>query len=152
MKNKDTIFGGKGYISTKTKIMSLTMNFMLMIIQNPQHSFEGNLTVMKPSHIKPLIIFGQDRCISKQYTFGNKCGAGPNSKVTLMTKDEGKGLMISAFINREYSFNWKLIHSQLDLVNKSRENWTYIMKKLQLLKEEKQKRKLTCSPFQQCIQ
>ena len=34
--------------------------------------FGGNLSVRKTANVKPLIMFGQDQCIFKQYTFSRK--------------------------------------------------------------------------------
>lgn len=34
--------------------------------------FGDNLSVCKPSNVKPQLMFGQDECIFKQYTFSKK--------------------------------------------------------------------------------
>ena len=33
------------------------------------HQFGGNLSVCRPKNEKPLLIFGQDECLYKQYAF-----------------------------------------------------------------------------------
>ena len=66
--------------------------------------FGGNLSVRKPPDQKPLIIFGQDECIFKQYTFSKKAWRSPDGALPLIPKDEGAGIMISAFISREFGY------------------------------------------------
>ena len=124
------VFGGQGYRYTNDKNKTyiefhVDDNETLTAIGNTM-PFGGNLSVRKPLHKKPLIIFGQDECIFKQYIFRNKCWNGPNGEVPLMPKDEGQGLMISAFVSREYGFSWDLTQSQLQLVNQYRQDKQYI--------------------------
>ena len=37
-------------------------------------AFGGNLSDQKHDNMKPIIMFGQDECIFKQYTFTKKLG------------------------------------------------------------------------------
>ena len=53
---------------------------------------------------KPLLIFGHDVCIFKQFTFSLKGWTGPNGETVPMPKDDGLGLMISAFQSQEFGF------------------------------------------------
>ena len=116
------------------------------------HPFGGNVSVRKPSDAKPLLIFGQDECIFKQFALCNKTWVGPNGKTPLVPKSDGQGLMVSAFVSREYGFGWDLTKSQLKLVNKYREKQTYCDEKAALEKLGKiEKDKLKTSPFKRQI-
>ena len=108
----------------------------------------GSLSVRKPTHLKPLLIWGQDKCIYKQFLFRNKHYVGPNGEVPLMPKDEGQGLMISAFVSREYGFNWELSQSQLDQLNKTCENQIYVDEQAAISKKGTAKKEpIQSSPF-----
>ena len=89
------------------------------MITNP---FGGNLSVRIPTNQPLLIIFGQDECIFKQYSFRKKGWCGPKGETPLMAKDDGQGVMISAFVSRDYGFEWELTKEELDRVNEKREN------------------------------
>jgi hypothetical protein len=45
----------------------------------------------------PLVIFGHDECIFKQYHMTKKSWVAPNGEKVLVPKDDGQGLIISAF-------------------------------------------------------
>ena len=53
--------------------------------------------MQKPAEDKPLLTFGHDECIYKQFIFSNKAWVGPNGETVLIPKDKGIGIMISAF-------------------------------------------------------
>jgi hypothetical protein len=82
--------------------------------------FGGYLSVRKGVGVKPLMIFGQDECIFKQYIRTNKSWSDPDGTRALLPKDDGQGVMISAFASREFGFGMQLTASQLDKVNKAR--------------------------------
>ncbi|CAJ1943688.1 unnamed protein product [Cylindrotheca closterium] len=65
---------------------------------NDKVKFGRNMSVCARGE-KPLICFGQDECIMKQYLFTNKAWATPEGTRSLTPKDEGMGLMISAFVS-----------------------------------------------------
>ena len=110
--------------------------------------FGGNLSVRKPTDTKPLIIFGQDECIFKQYVFKKKAWHGPNGETALVPKDEGQGLMISAFVSRDYGFGFELSSYQLSIINNKRRGESYIDKDAAVLKRGKPtKDPLVTSPF-----
>jgi hypothetical protein len=67
---------------------------------NATTRFGGNLSVRKPADKKPIICFGQDKAIMKQYCFTTKAWTAPSGQKALVPKDEGMGLMISAFVSR----------------------------------------------------
>ena len=80
----------------------------------------GFLSVCKLKHEKPLIIFGQDEYIFKQFIFRNKCWTPSSGETPLTPKDKGQGLMLSGFVSREYGFNWKLDENELKTINEYR--------------------------------
>ena len=130
MKQEGEVFCGKGYKykdqKGSTYIEFHVDNSEKLTDIGKQHPFGGSLSVRKPKNEKPLIIFGQDECIFKQFIFRNKCWNRPNGESPLMPKDEGQGLMVSGFVSREYGFNMALSDDQLRKVNKHRENKHYI--------------------------
>jgi hypothetical protein len=79
--------------------------------------FGGNLSVFKPPGSKPLIGFGQDESILKQYAFTTKAWTAPDGTRGLIPKDEGAGVMISAFVSREFGFGIDLSNEDLTRVN-----------------------------------
>ena len=67
--------------------------------------FGGCLSVRFPENKKPLIIFGQDECIFKQYIFCKKSWMGQEGQTALTPKEEGQGVMLSSFVSRDYGFD-----------------------------------------------
>jgi hypothetical protein len=51
--------------------------------------FGGNLSVRNPNPDRPLIAFGQDECIFKQYLFTTKAWVTQDGKKGLVPKNEG---------------------------------------------------------------
>ena len=86
--------------------------------------FGGNLSVRKDANVRPLIAFGQDECIFKQYLFRAKAWK-LNGVSNPMPKDEGYGLMISAFLSRVFGFGMEMTEDDLRRVNESREGKQY---------------------------
>ena len=74
-----------------------------------------------------VIIIGQYKAIVKQYTFSPKHWQGRMGESTLLPKDEGLGLMLSAFQCWEHGFGFQNSITQeiLNKVNKSHEGKTY---------------------------
>ncbi len=70
--------------------------------------FGGNLSVRKPANKKPALIFGQDECIFKQYLINGKTWCMSDGTKPLLPKDEGQGLMVSAFTSRDLGFGLNL--------------------------------------------
>lgn len=87
--------------------------------------FGGNLSVFKPAGLKPLIGFGQDESILKQYAFTTKAWTCPDGTRGLIPKDEGAGVMISAFASREYGFGIDMSPEDLARVNETRNGKMY---------------------------
>jgi hypothetical protein len=87
--------------------------------------YGGNLSVRIPANVKPLICFGHDKCIFKQFTFTPKAWTVPDGQKSMILKDEGLGVMISAFISREFGFGFYISSEDLEKVNKKREGTKY---------------------------
>ena len=67
---------------------------------------------------KRLIKIGQDECIVKQFIFCHKQWVGPNGERPLLPKDEGQGVMLSAFTSLEFGFGFKMLtDNELAIVN-----------------------------------
>ena len=80
----------------------------------------------KKTDEKPLILIGQDESIFKQYLLTNSQWALPDGQKALLPKDEGQGIMISAFVSREFGYGHDLTQQQLDQINQFRKNKKYI--------------------------
>ena len=87
--------------------------------------YGGNLSIRKPIDKKPIILFGQDECIFKQYAFTKKTWTLPDGTKPLIPKDEGQGVMLSSFVSREFGYGMELSDSVLALINRYRENTNY---------------------------
>ena len=74
---------------------------------------------------KPLICFGQDECIFKQFLFTKNCWVAPNGTRHVIPKDDGTGVMISAFTSWEFGFGFPLSQENLLRVNRKRRGETY---------------------------
>jgi hypothetical protein len=116
---------------------------------NKESEFGGNLSVRFDTSKRPLVVLGQDECIAKQYLFTQKTWHGPNGEQALIPKDEGFGLMISAFVSREFGFGMlDLTTEQLRRVNERRLGQKY---KDEMAAKKKRgseyKQPLTQSPF-----
>ncbi len=85
----------------------------------------GNISVRMPPNNKPLICFGQDECIFKQYLFTGKAWTMPDGQKPIIPKDEGLGVMVSGIVSREFGFGLKVSHEDLQKVNKYRANKSY---------------------------
>jgi hypothetical protein len=71
----------------------------------------------------------------------------PYGHFPLIPKDEGHGVMISAFVSREFGFGMTLSQDQLDLVNGTRVGQAYIDEESAIKKGSKFKDPLAESAF-----
>ena len=113
-------------------------------------SLGGNLSVRIPPDQKPLIIFGHDECIFKQFTMVNKQWYGPNRETYVVPKDDGQGVMISAFQSREFGFGLEVTDDDLQAVNATRNGVKYKDEKAAIETKADPaafKKPLTKSPF-----
>jgi hypothetical protein len=84
---------------------------------NATTPFGGNLSVRMPPNTKPLICWGQDECVFKQFLFTGKAWTCGDGQRPVIPKDEGLGAMTSAFVSREFGFGMKLSDKELEMVN-----------------------------------
>jgi hypothetical protein len=62
--------------------------------------FGGKLSVRLEETKRPLLIFGHDGSIFKQYLLTQKIWKGFNGETPLVPKDDGQGVMLNAFQSR----------------------------------------------------
>jgi hypothetical protein len=87
--------------------------------------FGGNLSIRKPIAAKPVIYVGQDEAIFKQFLFSHKMWVAPGGQQALLPKDEGSGIMVSAFVTREHGIIREISNMVLDEVNEQRLGQVY---------------------------
>jgi hypothetical protein len=97
-----------------------------------------------------LISFGHDESINKQFLISFKTWTGPGGQKNIAPKDNGLGMMISAFQSREFGFGVVVSEDHLKEVNEKRRNTKY--KDLKAAIESRGckdgfKKPLTSSPF-----
>jgi hypothetical protein len=80
---------------------------------NETTQFGSQLSVRMPPNTKPVICFGQDECIFKQFIFTGKAWTAPDGQKPVISKYEGLGVMTSAFIFREFGFGMSLSDEDL---------------------------------------
>jgi hypothetical protein len=93
--------------------------------------------VCKGVHEKPLIILGQDECIFKQFNLSSKLWSDPNGTRALLPKDEGQGVMISAFVSCEFGFGMTMTPDQLDKVNRQQSRGKVDIIQMKMLQYQK---------------
>ena len=109
--------------------------------------FGGKLSVRLKEGERPLISLGQDECIFKQYLLKSKSWTHEGKRV-LVPKDEGYGVMISAFMSRELGFGVVISQEQLDEINQTRRGKEYTDKDAaKFVHNDTAKKDLTESPF-----
>ena len=115
---------------------------------NNESVFGGNISLRSNPEKRPLIVFGQDECIVKQYSFTHKSWNGPNREQALIPKDDGLGVMISAFVSREFGYGVALTSEELHCVNAERLGKKYKDETAAKKKRGNElKQPLTSSPF-----
>lgn len=71
--------------------------------------YGGNLSVRRDTSKKPVVCLGQDECIFKQFSFSPKSWTAPDGKKAIIPKDDGLGIMISAFVSGEFGLVMVLV-------------------------------------------
>ena len=79
----------------------------------------------KQPEVKPIICFRHDECIFKQFILTGRSWKGPNGETAVVPKDEGAGVMISAFPSHEFGFGLHFIGEQLKEMNNYHEGKFY---------------------------
>ena len=77
----------------------------------------GRLSSRMAINTKPLFACKQDEEIFKQFQIIGKAWTWPSAEKALVPKDDGKGVMISAFLSRELGFGATLAGEDLEIVN-----------------------------------
>ncbi len=75
---------------------------------NKETNFGGKLSVRLHEQERLLLMFAHDEVVFKQYLLTKKAWSGPNGETVLVPKDDGQGVMISAFQSRELGFGMEL--------------------------------------------
>ena len=76
----------------------------LQDIANKKHPLGGVVSVRSYTHHRPTIIFGQDEAVFNENSTNTMQWVGPNGERPLLPKNNGLGVMISAFQSCE--FGW----------------------------------------------
>jgi hypothetical protein len=97
----------------------------LLLLGNGTGDFGGDLSVRFPTGCKPLLSFGHDESIYKQFLITKKTWIGPDGERNMVPKDDGLGVMVSAFQSREFGFGVVVSEEQLKEVNEKRKNVQY---------------------------
>ena len=93
-------------------------------------------------------MIGQDECIFKQFLFSHKHWSLPDGTTPPMPKEEGQGVMLSAFVSREFGFGFELTEAQLDHINAYRKGQNYLdVESAMEINKTTVKPKLTSTPF-----
>lgn len=99
----------------------------------------GNLSVRMEVGKQPVVLLGHDECIFKQYQFTNKSWVADNKARPIIPKDEGAGLMISAFQGREFGFGCPMSEEDFKRVNDKRKGESYLDEEAAKLKRGKKR-------------
>jgi hypothetical protein len=119
LEEEGEITAGSGYYYTDQSSQELMVEFhvdasnKLLLLGNVAGDFGGNLSVRCPVGCKPLISFGHDESIYKQFLISLKTWTGPGGQKNIALKDDGLGVMISAFQSREFGFGVIVSKDQL---------------------------------------
>jgi len=109
----------------------------LLTIINATCKFGGKLSVRMAPEEKPLLSFGHDECIFRQFIFTGYSWNGPKGEKAIIPKDEGYGIMVSAFQSREFGYGQRLTENELAIVNefrrRHRPNYTEVESALKIM-------------------
>lgn len=84
----------------------------------------GSVSVRLPHGAKPRIWFGQDEVIYRSSQLNESCWT-VDGESTLRTKGLGIGIMVSAFVSREFEFGMEISEEELVKVNEVRTGKKY---------------------------
>jgi hypothetical protein len=117
---------------------------------NDECVFGGNLSVRKDPTEKQLLAFGHDECIFWQFIFTGMAWIGVKGELPIIPKDEGFGIMMSAFQSREFGFSFQLTSDDLKSINEYRSfhrpHYTEIDSAIKIIGST-EKKELSESPF-----
>ena len=84
--------------------------------------FGGYLSVRKKIEDRPIIMIGQDECIFKQFLIVGKQWCLPDGSTAVNPKEEGMGIMLSAFVSRDFGYGFDFDPAQLAVINEYRKD------------------------------
>jgi hypothetical protein len=109
--------------------------------------FGGHLSVQIEME-RPHIIFGHDESIFKQYPMAKFSWVALDGTVAIIPKDDGQGLMISAFQSHEFGFGMDITDEELPKINETRRGEKYADEVAVIAKRgTAEKKDLKHSPF-----
>ncbi len=79
--------------------------------------FGGNISIRCCANSRPLIIFGQDEFIFSQFSFNSTQWVGPSGERLLLPKNDGIGVMVSAFQSREFGWGMDITDEEMVRIN-----------------------------------
>jgi hypothetical protein len=102
---------------------------------------------------KILICLGQDECIFKQYLLHRKAWQSKSGRFRIRPKDDGSGVMVSAFQSREFGFGFPAFEQLQNEVNRYRKGKTYMDKDAAMaVYHSDMKQSLNSDPFIQLFE
>ena len=109
------------------------LNIMLIFAifhdrMNESTKIGGNLSVRLAKEENPLLMFEHNEAIFKEYLLTGKAWIGPNREKAISPKDEGQGVMISAFQSRNEGFGMYLTKEDLEKINENHNGEKYFDK------------------------
>jgi hypothetical protein len=129
LEKKGEVMEGSGYEYTDVETgermkeyhVDASRVFQKELNEDPACKYGGNKSVRKRPEDKMLVCFGHDECIFKKNAFANRHWVGANGERPIVPKDDGCGIMISAFQSREFGFGFMdLTDDELRRVNEYR--------------------------------
>jgi hypothetical protein len=101
-----------------------------------------------PRGILPIVLFGQDEAIFKQFLSWWKAWSGPGGVKALWPKDDGLAVMISAIVSRELGWGVEWTDALIEMVNQYRRDKKYQDEEAAIkINGKAEKSDLTSSPF-----
>ena len=98
---------------------------LIDFVPQEMQKFGGNLSVRKPQNEKPLIRIGQDEAIFHQFQLGRKTWILANGQKRIDPKNDGDGIMVSAFNSRVFGFGMLIDDIDWPKVNQNRSGKRY---------------------------
>ena len=90
--------------------------------------FGRKVSVRRPPNSRPVIIFGQDEFVFSQLSFNGMQWVGPSGKRSILPKNDGMGVMVSAFQSREFGWGMEITNQQMVRINQRRFQQDYFDK------------------------
>ena len=129
LEQEGEIVTGSGYYYncplTFKKMVEFQVDASEKLLKYVAGDLGGNLSVRFPQGEKPLICFGHDESIYKQFLLTKKSWIGPDGETNIVPKDDGLGVMISALQSREFGFGLLVTDEQLKEINEKQKHEKY---------------------------